>query len=453
MNKKAIFNLAIIAIAGSFGGLLAGYDMGIISGAQLFVSKQWQLSPEVLGWLVGAATFGCLLGVIINGFLADKLGRKKILGAIAIIYLCGSFLCSHSSDIHMLIASRVLNGIACGMANFIVPIYLSEIAPQKTRGFFVSLYQLSFTIGILVAYLTGYIFSSSENWRAMFMTGLVPAIVLLIAFFFLSESPRWLLLKGRDEEAKAVFEKIEAEEDVQQRIHEIKETMKDDNKDEKISLQKWMMIPIIIGVGIMFAQICTGINVIICYAPKIFQMAGFADASSAMSISILIGVVNFLMTFVAMYLSDKVGRKPLLYSGAAIMGLSMLALAVSFYYGDVLGVAQKWLAVAAIIGFICSFAYSLGPVAWILVSEIFPLKTRGFLMTFPTAANFIFNIIILSLFPVMITKLGEGATFGLFGIVCIFSLVFVYFMVPETKGISLEKIEENWKNGISPRKF
>ncbi len=453
MNRKIMFNLALIAVAGSFGGLIAVYDMGIISSAQIFISKYWNLSPETLGMLVGAAMCGCLLGVIINGMIADKLGRKKILGLIAIIYLCGAFLCSQSIAIEMLIASRILNGIACGMANFIVPIYLSEIAPQKTRGFFVSLYQLSFTIGILVAYLVGYLFSSVENWRGMFLTGLIPAAVLLISFLFLSESPRWLILKGRDEEAKTVFEKIEDENLIQQRMDEIKETMKNDNQNEKVSLEKWMFLPVIIGIGIMFAQICTGINVIICYAPKIFQMAGFADASSAISISILIGVVNFLMTFVAMYLSDKVGRKPLLFSGAAIMGVSMIALAISFFYGEALGDAQKWIAVAAIIGFICSFAYSLGPVAWILVSEIFPLKVRGKLMTFPTAANFIFNIIILSCFPIMINKMGEAATFGLFGAICVASLVFIYFMVPETKGISLEKIEDNWREGVSPRKF
>ena len=453
MNKKALFNLAVIAIAGSFGGLLAGYEMGIISGAQLFIIDEWKLNAQLQGYLVSIVMVGCFIGAFVNGFFADKIGRKKILGILGLIYLIGCLCCANAVDINMLIGSRIVNGIACGMANAIVPMYLSEISPKKTRGFFASLYQLSFTIGILGAYLIGFIFSSSANWRAMFLSGAVPAIILLIMYFFLSESPRWLVAKGREEEAKAVFEKIEEPELVENQIAEIKESMQDNTSNTKASIKKWMIMPLIIAVGIMFAQICTGINVIICYAPKIFQSAGFNDPSSAMKITLVIGVVNFLMTFVAMYLSDRVGRKPLLLSGAALMGISMFLLAASFIIGNSLGDMQKWVAVASIICFICSFAYSLGPVAWILVSEIFPLEAKGLLMTFPVAANFIFNIILNAKYPVMTETLGEGITFAIFGVICLISIVFIQFVVPETKGISLEKIEENWKNGVSPLKF
>ena len=453
MNKKALFNLAVIAIAGSFGGLLAGYEMGIISGAQLFIIDEWKLNAQLQGYLVSIVMVGCFIGAFVNGFFADKIGRKKILGILGLVYLIGCLCCANAVDINMLIGSRIVNGIACGMANAIVPMYLSEISPKKTRGFFASLYQLSFTIGILGAYLIGFIFSSSANWRAMFLSGAVPAIILLIMYFFLSESPRWLVAKGREEEAKAVFEKIEEPELVENQISEIKESMQDNPSNTKASIKKWMIMPLIIAVGIMFAQICTGINVIICYAPKIFQSAGFNDPSSAMKITLVIGVVNFLMTFVAMYLSDRVGRKPLLLSGAALMGISMFLLAASFIMGNSLGDMQKWVAVASIICFICSFAYSLGPVAWILVSEIFPLEAKGLLMTFPVAANFIFNIILNAKYPVMTETFGEGITFAIFGVICLISIVFIQFVVPETKGISLEKIEENWKNGVSPLKF
>lgn len=453
MNKKAMFNLAIIAIAGSFGGLLAGYEMGIISGAQLFIIDQWNLSAKLQGYLVSIVMVGCFIGAFINGFFADKIGRKKIIGFIGLVYLIGCICCANAVDIKMLICARVINGIACGMANAIVPMYLSEISPKKTRGFFASLYQLSFTIGILISYLVGFIFSSSANWRAMFLSGAIPAIILLVMYAFLSESPRWLILKGRDEEAKAVFEKIEEPELVETQFNEIKDSMKEKTENTKATIQKWMYMPLFIAIGLMFAQICTGINVIICYAPKIFQSAGFDDPSAAMQITILIGVVNFLMTFVAMYLSDKVGRKPLLLSGAAIMAVSMFMLAVSFIYGSSLGDIQKWLAVGSIIGFICSFAYSLGPVAWVLVSEIFPLEAKGVLMTFPVAANFIFNIIINAQYPVWTESLGIGATFGIFGAICIISIIFIVFGVPETKGISLEQIEENWKNGVKPNNF
>lgn len=453
MDKKKLFNLALIAIAGSFGGLLAGYEMGIISGAQLFIIDEWNLSAKMQGWLVAIVMVGCFAGAFINGFFADKIGRKKILGAVGLVYLIGCICCSNAVDINMLIGSRIINGIACGMANAIVPMYLSEISPKKTRGFFASLYQLSFTIGILASYLVGFVFSSSANWRAMFLTGALPAIILLVMYVLLSESPRWLLLKGRDEEAKTVLQKIEEDDAVENQIAEFKETLKDKAGNTKVTITKWMYMPLFIAIGIMFAQICTGINVIICYAPKIFQSAGFDDPSAAMKITIVIGVVNFLMTFVAMYLSDKAGRKPLLLSGAVIMAISLFALSVSFMLGASLGNMQKWLAVLSIIGFICSFAYSLGPVAWILVSEIFPIEAKGVLMTFPVAANFIFNIIINALYPVMTEAYGIGTTFAMFGVICVLSIIFIIFMVPETKGMSLEQIEENWKNGVMPSKF
>lgn len=454
MNKKVLLNLAVIAIAGSFGGLLAGYEMGIISGAQLFIVKEWNLSAQLLGYLVAIVMVGCFAGAFINGFFADRIGRKKIIGLVGLVYLIGCICCANAPSIKFLICARVINGIACGMANAIVPMYLSEISPKKTRGVFASLYQLSFTIGILMSYLIGFMFSFTENWRAMFLAGAVPAVILLAMYAFLSESPRWLLLKGRDDEAKAVFEKIEESTEVDSQIAEIKATMADCHDTEaKVSIKKWMLMPLFISVGIMIAQICTGINVIICYAPKIFQSAGFDDPSAAMKITVLIGVVNFLMTFVAMYLSDKVGRKPLLLSGTVIMGLSMFLFAFSSFYAGQLGDYQKWLAVVAIIGFICSFAYSMGPVAWVLVSEIFPIGAKGLLMTFPVATNFICNIIVNAQFPVMTQNFGTGATFAFFGIICVISIVFIHFFVPETKGISLEQIEENWRNGVSPGNF
>lgn len=451
MDKKSLINLIIIAIAGSFGGLIAGYEMGIISGAQLFIIDEWNLSAKLQGYLVAIVMVGCFLGAFMNGFLADRIGRKKLLGLIGLVYLIGCICCSNSVDINMLIGARIINGFACGVANAIVPMYLSEISPQKSRGLFASLYQLSFTIGILIAYLVGFIFSSSASWRAMFLAGAVPAIILLILYKFLPESPRWLMLKGREDEARGVFAKIENSEETEKQITEIKSSV--GQKTQKAVIQKWMFMPLFIAIGIMFAQICTGINVIICYAPKIFQSAGFDDPSAAMKITVLIGLVNFLMTFVAMYLSDRAGRKPLLLSGAVIMGLSMFLFAFANICSSSLGDWSKWLSVLSIIGFICSFAYSLGPVAWVLVSEIFPLEAKGVLMTFPVATNFILNIIINAIYPVMTQNFGIGKTFAAFGIICVISVIFIMFFVPETKGLSLEKIEENWKNGVAPNKF
>jgi sugar porter (SP) family MFS transporter len=353
----------------------------------------------------------------------------------------------------MLIASRVVNGVACGLANAVIPMYMSEISPVKTRGLFASLYQLAFTIGILLAYVIGFAFSGTSDWRSMFLFGTVPAIILLILYFFLSESPRWLLFKKRDEEAKLVFSKIEEEGEANKQIEEIKSSMADAQSNTNVSIKKWMLVPLFISIGLMFAQICTGINVIICYSSTIFQSVGFDNPSDAMKITVGIGIVNFLMTFVAMYLSDKVGRKPLLISGIILMAISMFAFAGANHFATALGDYSKWISVIAIVGFICSFAYSLGPVCWILISEIFPIEAKGVLTTFPVAANFIFCILLNALFPVMKESLGTTTTFSILGLVCVISFIFLVFCVPETKGISLEKIEENWKNGVKPCDF
>ena len=271
--------------------------------------------------------------------------------------------------------------------------------------------------------------------------------------YFVKDTPRWLVSKNKDDEAKEVFNKIEPRINADRRINKIKNTIFKDNQENKFKLKKWMLMPFVVGIGIMFAQICTGINTIIYYAPTIFKSAGFDSHITAIYATTGIGIVNFLMTIVALYFTDKLGRKPLLYFGLTGVMLSLFALGASYSFEDSLGEMQQWVAVGSLVTYIVCFAMSLGPVGWILVSEVFPLKIRGISMSICTVSNFAFNFFVVASFPVLLNRLGGAWTFWIFGIVSILCLIFVYFFVPETKGISLERIEKNWINGISPRDF
>lgn len=454
LAKKSHFWLYVIAAVASLGGLLSGFDMGVISGALLFINAEWTMTPLEQGWLVSSAIVGSVIGAASNGILADVYGRKKVIIATALIFTAGSLFCAVAPNIQLLIVSRILIGIAVGMVSFAVPLYLSEIAPQKIRGMLVSLFQLAITAGILFSYLINRIFANADyNWRWMLGSGLLPALILLVGISFLGDTPRWLISKKREQEARDIFEKIEPGCDAETHIKEIKDTLGNSKKNSEFSFQKWMFMPVFVGVGIMFVQICTGINTIIYYTPTIFQIAGFDSKIGALYATIGIGLVNFAMTIVAIAFTDRLGRKPLLYIGLWGMLASLITLGASFAYADVLGDTRKWIAIASVVVYIASFAMSLGPVGWIMISEIMPLKIRGFAMSAATVANFGFNFIVVLSFLPMINSIGKAQTFWIFAGITVLSMLFVYFFVPETKGISLEKIEKNWQKGLSARKF
>ena len=456
LGKKRHFWLYLVTVVASLGGLLAGFDMGVISGAMLFINTEWILSPFVQGWVVSSAIVGAVIGAAGNGILSDIYGRKKIIIATALIFIAGSLFSAVAPNVGCLIAARMLVGIAVGMVNFIVPIYLSEISPQKIRGMLVSLYQLAITAGILFSYLINGIYADSEySWRLMMFSGIYPAVILLLGIIVLQDTPRWLISKKRDKEAAEVFQKIEPEIDIKARIKEIKATLQSEQKGKKTRLQfqKWMLMPIFVGVGMMFAQICTGINTVIYYTTTIFKVSGFSENSAAIYATIGVGIVNFLMTGIAIVFTDRLGRKPLLYAGTIGMMLSMLCLGMAFNYADTLGENLRYVATASVMVYIACFAFSLGPVTWIMVSEILPLRIRGLAMSICTVSNFFFNFIIVLSFPVLLQHIGEAHTFWIYAGICFISLFFFHFYVPETKGRSLEEIERNWQQGISARNF
>ena len=446
--------LYIVAIVASLGGLLSGYDTGVISGALLFINETWVLPDTLQGFLVSSVLIGAVIGAATNGILADIFGRKKIIMATAVIFILGSILCAFAPNVYVLILSRIFVGFAVGIVNFVVPLYLSEVSPKNLRGTLVSLYQWAITSGILFSYFINAVFAQAVyNWRWMLFAGVVPGLVLFIGMCFMSDTPRWLVSKNRDDEAKKVFSKIEPDIEPEKEIAEIKETLVDNRQEKAFRLKKWMIMPFVVGIGIMFAQICTGINTIIYYAPTIFKTAGFDSNLTAIYATTGIGVVNFIMTIVAVFFTDRIGRKPLLYFGLTGVMLSLFALGTSFAFAGVLGSSLKWVAVGSLVTYIICFAMSLGPIGWILVSEVFPLRIRGIAMSVCTVSNFAFNFFVVGSFPVLLHRIGGAWTFWIFGIVSILCIIFVYFFVPETKGISLEEIESNWRRGVNPRDF
>ena len=446
--------LYVVAIVASLGGLLSGYDTGVISGALLFINETWLLPDTLQGFLVSSVLIGAVIGAATNGVLADIFGRKKIIMATAVIFIIGSIMCAFAPNVYVLIISRIFVGFAVGIVNFVVPLYLSEISPKNLRGTLVSLYQWAITSGILFSYFINAAFAQAVyNWRWMLFAGVLPGLILFVGMCLMSDTPRWLVSKNRDKEAKAVFKKIEPDVDSDKEIQDIKTTLNSEGQDQKFKFKKWMIMPFVVGVGIMFAQICTGINTIIYYAPTIFKTAGFDSNLTAIYATTGIGVVNFVMTIVAVFFTDRLGRKPLLYFGLIGVMLSLFALGTSFAFAGVLGSSLKWVAVGSLVTYIICFAMSLGPIGWILVSEVFPLKIRGVAMSICTVSNFAFNFFVVGSFPILLHRIGGAWTFWMFGFVSLLCIIFVYFFVPETKGISLEQIESNWRKGVAPRKF
>ena len=435
--------LYVVAIVASLGGLLSGYDTGVISGALLFINETWLLPDTLQGFLVSSVLIGAVIGAATNGVLADIFGRKKIIMATAVIFIIGSIMCAFAPNVYVLIISRI-----------VVPLYLSEISPKNLRGTLVSIYQWAITSGILFSYFINAAFAQAVyNWRWMLFAGVLPGLILFVGMCLMSDTPRWLVSKNRDNEAKAVFKKIEPDVDSDREIQDIKTTLNSEDQDKNFKFKKWMIMPFVVGVGIMFAQICTGINTIIYYAPTIFKTAGFDSNLTAIYATTGIGVVNFVMTIVAVFFTDRLGRKPLLYFGLIGVMLSLFALGTSFAFAGVLGSSLKWVAVGSLVTYIICFAMSLGPIGWILVSEVFPLKIRGVAMSICTVSNFAFNFFVVGSFPILLHRIGGAWTFWMFGFVSLLCIIFVYFFVPETKGISLEQIESNWRKGVAPRKF
>ena len=444
---KSNFMIAFIAVIAATGGLLFGFDTGVISGALLFIKQDWPLSSFAQGCIVSSVLVGAVLGSLCSGKLTDHFGRKAVIFATAIIFFIGSIATAASPSPELLMLFRIIIGIAIGVASYTVPLYISEISPDESRGALVSLNQLAITIGILVSYFVDNYFASFDSgWRYMMLAGAAPAVILALGMLILPNTPRWLVSKNYTEEAKKVLKQIDSDSDPDKTITQIKKSM-DDSTQGNLNelLQPWLRPALLIGIALMFFQQVTGINTVIYYAPTIFQMAGFQSASAAISATVGVGIINVLLTIVSIRLIDKVGRKPLLYIGLSGMIVSLLALGLAFYSTAALGGLLKWFTVGGLFVYIASFAISLGPICWLIIAEIYPTRIRGLAMSIATVTNWGFNLVVALTFLPMIDKLGQSGTFLFFALISILGLIFCYKYVPETKGVSLEDIEQNWR--------
>lgn len=446
LNVYIILAATIAAVA----GILFGFDTGVISGAILFIKTQFHLTDSMKELVVSAVLIGALIGSFVSGSFTDIFGRRKLLIITALIFIVGTLGCALASTIPILITSRFVIGFAIGIASFTAPLYISEISPQEYRGMLVSLNQLAVTLGILIAYLVDMGFANTaDNWRWMFGFGIIPSAILFVGMFALPRSPRWLAFKGLDAEAKKTLHKIRGIFYSEHEFEEIEQSVKQKMKWTML-FQAWLLPAVGIGLALGLLQQFTGINTIIYYAPTILQMTGIKSDAAAIVNSIGIGVVNVLFTIIALPLIDRWGRRPLLITGMSIMLISLCLMALSFAYAA--GAHYlSWFALASMILFIAGFAISLGPIMWLMFSEIFPLEIRGIATSLMASANWLFNFIIAETFLTMVNALGQSKTFMVYAIIDVIGIVYVFFKIPETKGTSLEQIELNLRHGVRSR--
>lgn len=435
----------LLAIIGSVTGFLFGYDEGIIAGSLDLVTHHFALSSGDIGVMAAALPFGALLGSILIGFLlASKvihgIGRRLLLSFSGMLFFCGALGAGFAHSVSMLVLSRTVLGLAIGSASVITPLYLAEAAPARLRGAVVAIYQLAITLGIVSAYSMNYLLLEQQAWRLMFASSVIPATILGLGVFFLPESPRWLCSVGKRQAAQKSLEKLRKNREVEQEMAEIEKTLLDEPKTKawRDLLQKHLFPVLMLGVMLCALQQLSGINVIIYYAPEIFKNLGVSNSIGQVLATMGIGIVNVLVTVIALIYVDKLGRRKLLLFGFTGTFISLALLSLFTIY------QIKWLALASVIClvfYIFSFAISLGPVPFIAMAEIFPLHVRGAGMGISMAANWIFNTLVVFSFPLLEKGFGIEYTFAIYALICFAGLLYTYYFMPETKNLSLEKIE------------
>lgn len=440
-----------IYVFGALGGLLFGYDTGVISGAILFIPNDFKLSSFLQGAIVAGLLLGAMVGAASAGRLSDRLGRRLLIMVAAVVFTVGALLAAFAPTVGILIAARVIIGLAVGAAAMVVPLYLAEIAPAEERGRITSLNQLMIVGGILLAYIVNAILASSGNWRLMLGLAAVPSAVLLASMVFMPETPRYLVHTGEEEAAREVLEDLPGDEPPQERIDEIKEVDREEESEAGLKAlwhAKWVRPALLVACGLAAFQQFVGINTIIYYAPTTLTNVGFAKTSAIYG-NLIIGVVNVVMTIIAIKIIDRVGRRPMLFAGAAGMVTSLLVLGV---FNAVLATPHHPGDPAAIITLIClgtfiaSFAATWGPVVWVMIPEVLPLSVRGTAVGVATFCNWAANFLVSQTFPALLKGLGPGPVFIGYAVLGMLAALFVQAFVTETKGRSLEEIEADLQN-------
>ncbi|HNP18670.1 MAG TPA: sugar porter family MFS transporter [Fulvivirga sp.] len=464
-NNYKGFILGITVVA-TLGGLLFGYDTGVIGGSQLYFTEYFGFSKAEQGWAVSSALYGCLIGALIAGFISAKYSRKYSLILSGFLFAISAWGSGIPESLSALVIFRIIGGLGVGIASMTAPMYIAEVAPPKDRGRLVSYYQLAIVIGFFVVFLATYIIGGGDTtslspellkeihdynvktgWRVMFWSELIPAVAFFVLLFFVPHSPRWLMMKGRKEEAKKVLAKVTfSPEEAEREFNEIQNSLDRESMELKVTaFSKSMLFVLFIGVTLSILQQVTGINAILYYGAEIFSNALGYGPEDALKQQILLGAVNLIFTFVAIYQVDKWGRKPLLIVGTIGMFVGIGTLGLSIYLNQ-LGI----ISLIGMLTFIASFALSMGPVTWVLLSEIFPNKVRSTAMSIAVAAQWLFNAIVANTFPMINgsetnTIVFNGALpYFIFAALCIVTVFFVWKFIPETKGKTLEEMDNLW---------
>jgi sugar porter (SP) family MFS transporter len=435
----------------AIGGLLFGYDTGVISGAILFITKQFSLSTILEEIVVSAVLAGAVLGAILGGALTGRFGRRKVIILAGIIFTVSAVGTAVAPTVVWLIVGRVVSGVAIGIASFLSPMYIAELAPARVRGALVAINMVAIATGIVVAYLTDYALSASQGWRSMFGLAAIPSIALVIGMWPLPNSPRWLISRSKVAEAARALQRVRTETDVGAEIADIQHSMTQQSGTLMQELARPMIrMPMIVGMGLAVFQQITGINTVMYYSPTIFKYAGIEGLAPAILAGVGLAAVMLCFYVLAIFLLDRVGRRPLLLTGIAgqVLGLVILGTAFQIQHSANL---KSSVAIAGLVIYVASFAIGLGPVFWLLISEIFPLRVRGPAMSAVTVANWGMNLAVAVTFLTLVALLGHAGTFWTYGIVAVAAWFFCYYLVPETKGKTLEEIEAHWRSSKTPR--
>ncbi|TWF40362.1 SP family arabinose:H+ symporter-like MFS transporter [Chitinophaga polysaccharea] len=436
INKRYVFLVCAIT---ALGGVLFGFDLVTISGAIQFVGNHFQLNDYEKGWAVGCINLGCIIGSILAGRLSDRWGRRKLLIFCAVLFIVTGVGTGFSVSFNMFVTVRILSGVAVGAAALVCPMYTAEISPAHLRGRMVSFYQLAITVGILLAYLSNYLLLNTgiSNWRWMFTAQSVPALFFFIGLVAIAESPRWLIRKNRISEAQRILAKIGGVDYARQQVALIASSSSQALNERFMDILKKNVFPITsIGLVIAIFSQAVGQNSLFSYAPEIFKQAGMG-VKTAFIQSFIIGIINFIFTFIAISLIDKAGRRSLLQFGSVLLLADALLLAAAFYFHW----NGMWTLVF-VLGFIAVYSSTIGPVTWVALSEIFPNRIRGNAMSAATLALWLTNFFTTASFPVLKMRVGLPGTFLIHGAICFIYFLFIQKRVPETKGKSLEEIEK-----------
>jgi sugar porter (SP) family MFS transporter len=445
VSAKSYF--IIIAMVAALAGLLFGYDTGVISGAILFIRNDFQLSPLGNGMVVSSVLFGALVGALFSGRMTDYYGRKMILIVVSLLFVLGTLESALAPNEPALIMGRIAVGVAIGIASYAAPLYISEISPPRYRGALVSLNQLAIGIGILASYVVDYVFAPQQAWRMMLGFGVIPAVLLFIGLLFLPRSPRWMVSQGYYGKALEILHRLRGGLDIAEKeLESIRATVTKERMEWKILFSNTIRPVVVIGIGLAVLQQVTGINTILYYAPTILTMTGYQGATGAILSTMGIGAVFVIFTIISLPLIDVLGRRILLIAGLIGMACGLLVMAYSFHAVQSSSVIH-WLTLGGMLVYIASFAFSLGPIMWLMIAEIYPLKVRGLGASLATCCNWLSNLIVAFTFLSIVNAIGVSSTFMIYFVMCLVSIVFVYFFVPETKSITLEHFESNLLSG------